>query len=140
MTNAPLCPSNRTKGRLLSGWHFVEQGQDVDGVKLCQVQHEVEAVLLDGDEEAPFEILIDPAGGVLAVEFVTDGVGELRRAAAAIAPVETVGRMADVFQAFGMAQCFAVEPDLAVATVRRFGSVAFQFCGVFHEEKILNDK
>ncbi len=112
----------------------------MDGVKLCQVQHEVEAVVLNGDEEAPFEVLVNLPGNVLAVEFVADGVGELRRAAAAIAPVETVGRMADVFQAFGMAQCFTVEPDLAVATVRSFGSVAFQCCGVFHEEKILNDE
>ena len=112
----------------------------MDGVKLCQVQHEVEAVVLNGDEEAPFEVLVNLPGNVLAVEFVADGVGKLGRAAAAIPPVEAVGRMADVFQAFGMAQGFAVEPDSAVAAVRHFESVAFQFCGVFHDEKKLNDE
>lgn len=121
-----------------SGWHFVEQGHDVDGVELFQIQHQIKAVLLDGDEVTPLEILVNLPGNVLAVEFVADGVGKLSRAAAAIAPIEAVGRMADVFQAFGVAQGFAVEPDFAVAAVRHFGSVAFQFCGVFHDEKKLN--
>ncbi len=78
------------------------------GVELCQIQHEVETVLLDSDEETPLEVLVDSTGNVLAIEFVADGVGELRRTAAAIAPVEAVGRMADEFQTLGVAQGFAI--------------------------------
>ena len=112
----------------------------MDSVELRQVEYKVEAILLDGDEEAPLEILVNLPGDVLIVEFVTDGVGELSRATAAVAPVEAFGRMADVFQAFGMAQGSAVEPNFTITTVRHFGSVAFQFCGVFHGEKKLNDE